>query len=58
MPGNYNALAGFGMNPYDPRRDPREATFDGREHVYLPQGSPERADDYELVRFREMIRES
>lgn len=30
MPGNYNALAGFGMNPYDPRRDPREATFDGR----------------------------
>src|SRR5436853_3722282 len=30
MPGNYNAIAGFGMNPYDPRRDPREATFDGR----------------------------
>jgi amidase len=30
MPGNYNALAGYGYNPYDPRRDPREATFDGR----------------------------
>ena len=30
MPGNYSALAGYGMNPYDPRRDPREATFDGR----------------------------
>src|SRR5215467_3371799 len=30
MPGNYNAVAGFGMNPYDPRMDPREATFDGR----------------------------
>jgi len=30
MPANYNAVAGFGMNPYDPRRDPREATFDGR----------------------------
>jgi amidase len=30
MPGNYNAIGGFGMNPYDPRRDPREATFDGR----------------------------
>ena len=30
MPGNYNAVGGFGMNPYDPRRDPREATFDGR----------------------------
>jgi len=30
MPANYNSLAGFAMNPYDPRRDPREATFDGR----------------------------
>src|SRR3989441_1970528 len=30
MPANYNALKGYGMNPYDPRRDPREATFDGR----------------------------
>jgi amidase len=30
MPANYNALAGHGFNPYDPRRDPREATFDGR----------------------------
>jgi amidase len=30
MPTNYNALTGYGMNPYDPRRDPREATRDGR----------------------------
>ena len=30
MPGNYNGLTGYGMNPYDPRRDPREASFDGR----------------------------
>jgi len=30
MPGNYNAVAGYGMNPWDPRRDPREATADGR----------------------------
>ena len=30
MPANYNALTGYGMNPYDPRRDPRENTFDGR----------------------------
>jgi amidase len=30
MPGNYNAVGGFGMNPYDPRRDPREGTNDGR----------------------------
>ena len=30
MPGNYSAVGGYGLNPYDPRRDPREATFDGR----------------------------
>jgi amidase len=30
MPGNYNAVGGFGMNPYDARRDPRDLTFDGR----------------------------
>ena len=30
MPGGYNPVSGFTMNPYDPRRDPREATFDGR----------------------------
>ncbi len=30
MPNNYNALTGYGMNPYDPRRDPRQATGDGR----------------------------
>src|SRR5712672_2984860 len=30
MPGHYNAVGGFGYNPYDPRPDPRDATFDGR----------------------------
>jgi amidase len=30
MPANYSGLAGYSMNPYDPRRDPREQTFDGR----------------------------
>jgi amidase len=30
MPANYSGLAGFGLNPYDPRRDPRDATNDGR----------------------------
>lgn len=29
MPGNYNAVGGFGFNPYDPRRDPRPES-DGR----------------------------
>ena len=30
MPGGYNPVSGFTMNPYDPRRDPRERMFDGR----------------------------
>ncbi|MEZ5291662.1 MAG: amidase family protein [Vicinamibacterales bacterium] len=30
MPGNYSALGGYGINPYDPRRDPRDGTNDGR----------------------------
>ena len=37
-PGNYNALRGFGMNPYDPRPDPRPATDDGRPALD-PRGS-------------------
>jgi len=30
MPTNYNAVGGFGFNPFDPRRDPRPLAFDGR----------------------------
>lgn len=30
MPANYNALTGYGFNPYDPRRDPRDQFSDGR----------------------------
>jgi amidase len=38
VPSGYNPISGFGMNPYDPRRDPREGSFDGRP-VLLPGGS-------------------
>jgi amidase len=34
----YNAVAGFSMNPYDPRTDPRDASNDGRA-VLSPGGS-------------------
>ena len=34
MPANYNGLFGHGFNPYDPRRDPREGTFDGRPALF------------------------
>ena len=30
MPGNYSAIGGYGLNPYDPRRDPRQGFDDGR----------------------------
>jgi amidase len=30
MPANYSGVAGYGFNPYDPRRDPREGNDDGR----------------------------
>ena len=30
MPGNYSAVGGYGLNPYDPRLDPRPANADGR----------------------------
>lgn len=30
MPANYTTLFGYGMNPYDPRPDPRTGTNDGR----------------------------
>jgi amidase len=38
MPTNYNSMHGYGLNPYDSRRDPRAATADGRPVLY-PGGS-------------------
>ncbi len=35
-----------------------EAERDGRQHLYMPQDVSARGEDYEIVRFREMIRES
>jgi amidase len=37
-PGGYNGVAGVSFNPYDPRRDPRPATADGRPAL-TPAGS-------------------
>ena len=43
----YNAVAGFGFNPYDPRTDPRDATDDGarcsRPADPVPEPEPPRA---------------
>jgi amidase len=38
MPANYNTISGFGMSPYDPRRDPRDGYSDGRPAL-TPGGS-------------------
>jgi hypothetical protein len=35
-----------------------ETELQGRQHVFMPQGTPESGDDYELVRFRGMVREA
>jgi amidase len=50
MPGNYSALGGYGMNPYDPRRDPRTAAPPptrppGAAAAPAPAGPPRRFDD-------------
>jgi hypothetical protein len=34
-----------------------EATFDEREHVYMPAGGSQKGHEHELLRFREMIRD-
>ena len=36
MPANYSAVGGYGLNPYDPRPDPRPGFNDGR--AALPTG--------------------
>ena len=35
-----------------------ESTAGGKHRVYMPQGVAERGDDYEIVKFKEMVRES
>jgi hypothetical protein len=35
-----------------------EATRAGRHHVYMPTGFGERGEDYEIGRFRELVREA
>ena len=35
-----------------------ETEHAGRQHVYMPQGVAERGEDYEIVKFKAMVRES
>ena len=35
-----------------------EANVGGKDHVYMPVGAGDRGEDYEMLRFREMVREA
>lgn len=35
-----------------------EAQINGKHHVYMPVGAPERGEDYEMLRFRELVKEA
>ena len=35
-----------------------ETQMQGHHHVFMPQGTPESGEDYDLVRFRGMVREA
>ena len=35
-----------------------ESARAGRSYMYLPQGLAERGEDYDIVRYREMVREA
>ena len=35
-----------------------EANVEGKDHVYMPVGAGDKGEDYELLRFREMVREA
>ncbi len=55
-PANGEAAIALRAGVYVPGEN-LEATIGGRQHVYMPQGVAERGEDYEIVRFREMVRE-
>jgi len=58
LPGASNGEAAIALRAgvYVPGEN-IEARVGDRQHVYMPQGVAERGDDYEIVKFREMIRE-
>ncbi len=66
QPGVLLPAAGLGLGEtsialragvFEPGRN-LESSRAGRSYVYLPQSVSERGDDYDIVRFREMIREA
>lgn len=56
-PGTGDAAIALRAGVYA-RGENLESNVGGRQHVYMPQGVSERGEDYEIVRFKEMVRES
>jgi len=56
-PGSGEAAIALRAGVYAPGEN-LEASIGGRQHVYMPQGVAERGDDYEIVKFKEMVREA
>ena len=40
------------------RGEQLESITGGKHRIYMPQGVAERGDDYEIVKFKEMVREA
>lgn len=56
-PGSADAAIALRAGVYA-RGENLESTVGGLQRVYMPQGVAERGEDYEIVRFKEMVRES
>lgn len=56
-PGSGDAAIALRAGVYA-RGENLESTAGGLQRVYMPQGVAERGEDYEIVRFKEMVRES
>ncbi len=55
-PGSGDAAIALRAGVYA-RGENLESTVGGLQRVYMPQGVAERGEDYEIVRFKEMVRE-
>ncbi len=57
VPGSSESAIALRAGVYLPGEN-LETTIGDRQHVYMPQSVAGRGDDYEIVKFREMVRES
>jgi len=56
-PSNGDAAIALRAGAYA-RGENLETSAGGKHRIYMPQGLAERGDDYEIVKFKEMVREA